>query len=94
MSTGPQTTGSPIQLTGPVNEAQSSILTPDALALVAALSQRFEARRQDLLARRVERQKEIDNGKLPDGCLRLAYRIRILQQLPVSGNQFSKPPWH
>lgn len=42
------------------------ILTPDALAFVAALSQRFETRRQELLRRRVERHEELRSGRMPD----------------------------
>lgn len=42
------------------------ILTKDAVAFLATLHRTFNARRKELLARRVERQKEIDNGALPD----------------------------
>jgi malate synthase len=42
------------------------ILTPEALAFVAALHRQFEGRRQSLLAARVTRQKAFDAGKLPD----------------------------
>jgi malate synthase len=58
--------GSPIKLAAPVTEAQAAILTPQALQLVADLAHKFDARRQELLARRVERQKDIDQGKYPD----------------------------
>ncbi len=44
----------------------SQILTPEALAFVAMLHRKFEARRQELLAARAARQKEFDAGKLPD----------------------------
>jgi malate synthase len=44
----------------------AEILTPAALAFVAKLHRQFEARRHGLLARRAERQKEFDAGKLPD----------------------------
>jgi len=44
----------------------SQILTPEALDFVAKLHQRFESRRQELLARRAARQKEFDAGALPD----------------------------
>ena len=44
----------------------AQILTGEALALVAKLHRAFEARRQELLARRAARQKEFDAGKLPD----------------------------
>jgi malate synthase len=42
------------------------ILSPEALAFVADLHRKFNARRQELLGKRKERQREIDNGKLPD----------------------------
>jgi malate synthase len=45
--------------------AQQQILTPEAVAFLTELSRKFEATRQQLLARRVERQSEIDAGKLP-----------------------------
>jgi malate synthase len=46
--------------------AFTEILTPEALAFVAALHREFEARRQELLAARAARQREFDAGKLPD----------------------------
>ena len=42
------------------------ILTPDALAFLAQLHRRFDARRLEALARRAERQKEFDAGVRPD----------------------------
>ncbi|HXE42648.1 MAG TPA: hypothetical protein VN516_06450, partial [Candidatus Baltobacteraceae bacterium] len=45
---------------------QSEILTPEALAFVEKLCRQFESTRQKLLAKRVEKQKEIDNGAMPD----------------------------
>jgi len=44
----------------------ASILTDDALQFVARLHRKFEPRRQELLARRAQRQKEFDAGRLPD----------------------------
>lgn len=44
----------------------AQILTPEAVEFLSALHRRFEARRVELLARRVERQKAIDAGGLPD----------------------------
>jgi malate synthase len=43
-----------------------AILTREALEFVADLARRFAPRVEELLARRAERQKEIDAGKLPD----------------------------
>ena len=44
----------------------AQILSPEALAFVAALHRRFESRRQDLLAMRAERQRQFDMGVMPD----------------------------
>ena len=44
----------------------SEILTPAALALLGEIHRRFDARRRDLLAARVEVQKRYDAGELPD----------------------------
>jgi malate synthase len=55
-----------IELTEEITPEFAEILTPDALALVAKLSRKFEARRQQLLAARVERAKKLDAGERPD----------------------------
>jgi malate synthase len=55
-----------LEILAPVAGAQSEILSKDAQDFLAALSAEFEPRRQDLLARRVTRQAEIDAGKFPD----------------------------
>jgi len=44
----------------------ATILTPEALALVAKLHRAFEPRRQELLKARVERAKRLDAGEKPD----------------------------
>jgi len=44
----------------------ADILSPAALHLLGALARRFEPERQRLLARRRERQLELDAGRLPD----------------------------
>jgi malate synthase len=44
----------------------AEILTPDALAFLAGLHRKFEARRQDLMKARSEKQKRFDAGELPD----------------------------
>lgn len=44
----------------------SKILTPEAVAFLAVLHRAFNGRRKDLLQRRIERQKRIDEGELPD----------------------------
>jgi malate synthase len=42
------------------------VLTPEALAFVAKLEREFGERRRNLLKKRLERQTEINSGKLPD----------------------------
>jgi malate synthase len=44
----------------------ADILTPEALAFVADLHSRFDARRRSLLTARIERQARFDAGELPD----------------------------
>ena len=53
-----------VEIHAPVN-GFDSILTDDALAFVAELHRRFDARRRDLLAQRERRQKAFDAGELP-----------------------------
>ncbi|HEX5613264.1 MAG TPA: malate synthase A [Burkholderiales bacterium] len=55
-----------VRVEAPVSQPFSEILTPDALSFVAMLHREFETRRQQLLARRAERQREFDAGALPD----------------------------
>ncbi len=42
------------------------VLTPPALAFVADLQRRFDPRRRELLGRRVDRQRQLDGGVMPD----------------------------
>src|SRR5437868_13479192 len=53
-------------ITGEIKPGYEAILTPEALALVAALHRTFEPRRQTLLQARVERTKRLDAGERPD----------------------------
>ena len=55
-----------LTITAPLAPRYAEVLTPEACAFVAELAAKFGARREQLLARRVERQREIDAGKLPD----------------------------
>lgn len=55
-----------VQILGQVTSEFAEILTPEALEFVAKLQRNFNKTRLDLLQKRVERQKEIDAGKLPD----------------------------
>jgi len=53
------------QVAAPLTEADRSILTPEAVSFLVSLSQEFDERRQQLLARRRERQQAIDRGEIP-----------------------------
>jgi malate synthase len=55
-----------LQITGNVTTEFANFLTPSALAFIADLVRRFATRRDELLARRFERQQQIDSGLLPD----------------------------
>ena len=55
-----------VEIKAEVTPAFADILTPDALALIAKLHRAFEPRRQELLAKRVERAKRLDAGERPD----------------------------
>ena len=55
-----------MELKGKCEGQMAGILTPEALDFVEKLCREFEPTRAKLLARRVERQKEIDSGAMPD----------------------------
>jgi malate synthase len=57
------------EVTGPLQPGYETVLTHDAMEFVADLARRFSPRVEELLARRVARQAEIDSGKLPDFLL-------------------------
>ncbi|MFD0826123.1 malate synthase A [Neobacillus sp. M.A.Huq-85] len=59
-----QTTG--IEVVGAINPQYDEVLTFDALNFIEELERKFGDRRVELLQYRKKRQKEIDNGKLPD----------------------------
>jgi malate synthase len=64
--TGPTTTHrAGIVIDVPVSAEYKEILTPEALAFLLELHERFDPRRRELLAARVVRQKAIDAGELP-----------------------------
>jgi malate synthase len=48
-----------------VTPEYAEILTPEAMSFLATLARAFEGRRQELLERRVERQRRLDAGELP-----------------------------
>ncbi len=55
-----------MEIKAPLHTGFDTVLTDEALALVAALHRQFEPRRKELLARRVERTKRLDAGERPD----------------------------
>jgi malate synthase len=55
-----------VKVLGAYTPEFAQILTPSALAFVAELHRRFEARRQELLRRREQRRAEWAAGQLPD----------------------------
>jgi malate synthase len=55
-----------VQINAPILPGFETILTRDALALVAKLHRAFEPRRQELLAARAQRAKRLDAGERPD----------------------------
>jgi malate synthase len=55
-----------IEIHGAILPGFERVLTAEALAFVAKLHRTFEPRRRELLAARVERQRQFDAGMLPD----------------------------
>jgi malate synthase len=60
------TYGPGVEITGRITPEYAQILTPEAVAFAAKLQRAFGPRRAELLAKRAERQREFDAGKLPD----------------------------
>ena len=66
--TGPiptQTHQPTIEIAGPIRDRYDEILTPDAIAFLTELHQRFGSRRHDRLADRMRRRFEVGNGHDP-----------------------------
>ncbi len=57
---------SKLNVLGHVTPQYAKILTPEALSFVGELAERFTPRLKELLKARVERQKRIDAGEMPD----------------------------
>ncbi|MGD9722756.1 MAG: malate synthase A [Pirellulales bacterium] len=55
-----------IEILAPLTAEAEEILTAEALEFIAELERRTRARRQELLRARVERQRRLDAGELPD----------------------------
>ena len=58
--------GAGIEITGRITPEYAEILTPEAVGFAAKLQRAFGGRRAELLAKRAQRQAELDAGKLPD----------------------------
>jgi len=55
-----------VEVLAPVTERAAEVLTPEAVDFVVGLQRAFNARRKELLAARVVRQKQLDAGERPD----------------------------
>ncbi|MGL4324883.1 MAG: malate synthase A [Beijerinckiaceae bacterium] len=55
-----------VQIAGAMGARYDEILTPDSVKFLVELHRKFNARRKELLAARVARQKRFDAGELPD----------------------------
>jgi malate synthase len=55
-----------VSISGEIQPQFLEILTPEALDFITLLQRTFNARRKELLAKRTERQKDFDAGKMPD----------------------------
>ena len=55
-----------VSIIGPLTEETRKILSKDVVAFLALLHRSFDAKRKELLQRRVVRQAEIDRGLLPE----------------------------
>ncbi|HTK45889.1 MAG TPA: malate synthase A, partial [Patescibacteria group bacterium] len=76
-----------VEVVGPAVPGTDAVLTPEALAFLAALHHRFEQTRQQLLARRRARQAAIDAGAtlglLPEtAAVRLDPSWRVVEPRP------------
>lgn len=55
-----------VEFKAPITGAWNEILTPESIAFLADLQRLYNGKRKELLAARIERQKKIDAGILPD----------------------------
>jgi malate synthase len=58
--------GCDLKLVAGLENTYESILTPDAMGFLSALSNKFDADVDALLGRRADRQKKLDSGEFPD----------------------------
>ncbi|GAC1405109.1 MAG: malate synthase A [Ktedonobacteraceae bacterium] len=64
--TSPMQYAQGIEVQGEITPEFAEIVTPEAMNFVAKLARTFEGRREELLAKREQRQAELDAGKKPD----------------------------
>jgi len=55
-----------VMIDGEIKPGHEKVLTKEAVAFIADLQRKFNGRREELLALRVERQKRLDTGEKPD----------------------------
>ncbi len=55
-----------VDIVGPMKPGYERILSAEAVAFIADLHRRFEPRRRQLMARRIDIQARIDGGQMPD----------------------------
>ncbi len=55
-----------VDVLGPMEPGYVRILTAEAMAFITELHRRFEPRRRELMARRIDIQARIDGGEMPD----------------------------
>src|SRR5882672_6435473 len=66
MTTARTSSGAGLEVHAPLEPGFAEILTSDARRFLTTLARACEPRRQELLARRVERQRRLDAGERPD----------------------------
>src|SRR5712664_1445799 len=66
MTTTQTRSGAGLEVHAPLEPGFAEILTAEARRFLTTLARAFEPRRQELLARRVERQRRLDAGEQPD----------------------------
>jgi malate synthase len=66
MTTAPTRSVAGLEVRAPLEPGFAGILTADARRFLTTLARACEPRRQELLARRVERQRRLDAGEFPD----------------------------
>ncbi|MEK7801494.1 MAG: malate synthase A, partial [Pseudomonadota bacterium] len=55
-----------LSITAPMTPQYQAVFTPEIQAFVESLAEKFTARKDELLAKRVARQARIDAGEMPD----------------------------